>query len=395
MRVLVINSGSSSIKYEVIDTQTEQWVLRGVVEKIGEAGSGLRHTVRANGRDAETTSLAGPYRNHREGLTGLLELILDDQTKAIDAVGHRVVHGGEVFPEAALIDDSVIEEIRKLIPLAPLHNPPNLLGIELFKELLPETPQVAVFDTSFHLTIPAAAHRYAIPKRYYDEQRIRKYGMHGTSHAYVAGQAAKILDRDLSGLKIISLHLGNGCSVAAIDGGRSVETSMGLTPLEGLMMGTRCGDIDPAVPLLIGREQGLSYEELDHLLNRESGLLGICGVNDVREIASRAGAGDKEAKLALEMFVHRVKKYIGAYFAILGDADALVFTAGIGEHSALVREMICQGLEHMGFVMDFERNRELQEGSVRLDFGTSPAAILVIPTNEELAISQIVGDLLS
>jgi acetate kinase len=303
-------------------------------------------------------------------------------------VGHRVVHGGEKFSQPAIIDDAALKTIEELIPLAPLHNPANVTGIKVMRELLPAVPQVAVFDTAFHQTMPARAFHYALPAEFYRSYDVRRYGFHGTSHQYVSGEAARHLGRPLETLNLITLHLGNGASATAIERGKSIDTSMGLTPLEGLVMGTRCGDLDPAVHFYLARKTGKPFEEIEGILNKESGLKGICGLNDMREIQERSQGGDAQAELALEMFCYRVKKYIGAYYAALGSVDAVIFTGGIGENSAMVRTKACEGLSALGIIMDERRNsadagglREIQakEGGIR---------ILVIPTNEEHEIAR-------
>jgi len=306
----------------------------------------------------------------------------------LSAIGHRVVHGGESFREPTLINAAVVKQIRDIIPLAPLHNPANLMGIEVALQQAPDVPQVAVFDTAFHQSIPAHAYRYALPDLFYIEQHVRRYGFHGTSHGYVAKQAAALLGKPLTSLKLITLHLGNGASAAAIAQGRSVDTSMGMTPLEGLMMGTRCGDMDPAIHFYLSRTTGLGNDEIESLLNTESGLKGICGANDMRAVHRLAEAGDAQARLALEMYCYRIKKYIGAYYAALGGLDAVVFTGGIGENDALVREQCCTGLETLGIVLDTQKNASTRSGAFALHRETSLVSLLVIPTNEELEIAR-------
>ena len=303
-----------------------------------------------------TKSLA----NHREGFDLMASVNKDDRIIRDDAellgIGHRVVHGGETFREPALIDDGVIAAIRGLIPLAPLHNPSNLLGIEVARERFPRVPQVAVFDTAFHQTLPPQAYRYALPNEFYEKHHVRKYGFHGSSHGYVAKEASKHLGKPLSELNLIILHLGNGASAAALQGGRSIDTSMGMTPLEGLVMGTRCGDIDPAIPFYLMRQTGMKPEDVENLMNREGGLKGICGVSDMREILEQASKGNERAELAIEMFCYRIKKYIGAYYAVLGRLDAIVFTGGIGENADAIRQRVCEGLKHFGIGVDAEKN---------------------------------------
>lgn len=361
MKILVLNAGSSSLKYRLFSNREE--AAGGVVERIGEPEGVKDHMEALKIAEREILS------------SGIVKRFGD-----LDGVGHRVVHGGERFSRAALIDSSVLEALKELVSLAPLHNRANIEGIETMKKLAPGVAQVAVFDTAFHQSLSEEAFLYAVPIEIYREFGVRRYGFHGTSHLYVAKEAAKLLGAPLKELNIITLHLGNGASACAIEGGRSVDTSMGFTPLEGLVMGTRCGDLDPHIPLFL-QEKGLDAAKI---LNSESGLKGLCGRNDMREVERMAQEGDEKAILALKIFVRRVKKYIGAYSAILGRVDALVFTAGIGENSPLVRSLCCEGLEGLGFVLDEERNRNLrsvvssQESSVK---------ILVIQTDEELEIA--------
>ncbi|MEW5758232.1 MAG: acetate kinase [Candidatus Omnitrophota bacterium] len=342
MRILVINSGSSSIKYQLIQLPENKVLAKGVIEKIGEEGSAIC--------------------NHHSGLKIILKKIKD-----FSCVGHRVVHGGEAFREAILIDDKVIAKIKECCQLAPLHNPPNLEGIYACKELLPDIPQVAVFDTAFHQSIPQEGYIYALPFEFYQNFGIRKYGFHGTSHKYVAIEAAKKIKKPLKKINLITCHLGNGCSVTAIRKGKSIDTSMGFTPLEGLVMGTRSGDLDPAIITYLILEKKYSPQDIDTILNKHSGLLGVSGVsNDMRKIESAARKGNKRARLALDIFVYRIKKYIGSYIAILGKIDILVFTAGIGENQKDIRDNVCQNLF--------------------TNFKIKPK-VLVIPTNEELMIA--------
>ena len=392
MRILVLNSGSSSIKYKLFDMKDRSTLASGLVERIGEETSSLKHQARnAQGRMAETCK-TGRVSDHREGMKRIVGALSESRTGEDDGglagIGHRVVHGGEDFTEPTLIDEQVLTVIRKNVPLAPLHNPANLIGIEVALEAVPDLPQVAVFDTAFHQSIPPRAFRYAIPHDLYARHRVRRYGFHGTSHHYVAGQAAAFLRRALTSLNLITLHLGNGASVAAVQKGKCVDTSMGMTPLEGLIMGTRCGDIDPAVHFYLLRETGLSPDDLDSILNKESGLKGICGTNDMREVLRRAEAGDDRARLAVDMYCYRVKKYIGAYLAALGNVDALVFTAGIGEHAAPIRASCCQGLLGLGIVLDPEKNRANLPPPFEIQATDSPVRILVISTDEELQIAE-------
>ncbi len=392
MRVIVVNSGSSSIKYEVFELEGLAAVAGGLLDRIGASDSRLKHRwLTSSGRweeIVETRHVAG----HSEGFSFILEVsgrvLPGGAIPEVFAVGHRVVHGGEKFGQPAVIDDAVLGTIEDLIPLAPLHNPANVTGIKVMRELLPHVPQVAVFDTAFHQTMPARAFHYALPAEFYKSYGVRRYGFHGTSHQYVAGEAARHLGRPAGTLNLITLHLGNGASAAAIEKGRSIDTSMGLTPLEGLIMGTRCGDLDPAVHFYLASKTGRPFEEIEVILNRESGLKGICGVNDMREIQNRSQGGDAQAKLAIEMFCYRIRKYIGAYYAALGSVDAIVFTGGIGENSAVVRTKSCEGLSALGITVDEQKN-SLDAGGIReIQAKEGRVRILVIPTDEEREIAQ-------
>jgi acetate kinase len=392
VKVLVINSGSSSIKYRLFDMTARTVLASGVLEQIGEAQSRLSHHTRNSQGQMEEIVTQAPMVDHREGFqligTALRESGAVEDTGELSGIGHRVVHGGEEFKEPTLINKKVTDTLRRLIPLAPLHNPANLLGIEVAMQSAPHVPQVAVFDTAFHQSIPLHAFRYAIPQDLYEAHHVRRYGFHGTSHYYVAKQAANLLDRTLNSLNLITLHLGNGASMAAVKGGRSLDTSMGMTPLEGLIMGTRSGDIDPAIIFYLERQTGLDSDKLEFILNHESGLKGICGVNDMREIEKRAEAGNARARLAIEMVCYRIKKYIGAYYAVLGQLDALVFTAGIGENSPLIRARCCQGLSHLGIDVDPQKNDRRSEEAFEIQSMRSQVKILVVPTNEELEIAE-------
>ena len=389
MKILVINCGSSSIKYKLLDINRKEEVLaQGNLQRIGERNSLQLHFL-----GNKKVRMEEKIANHKQGLNQLLNLIVDkdkgvlEDISQISAIGHRVVHGGERFLQPSLIDEEVVNTIRKLVPLAPLHNPPNLAGIEAARSLLPRTPQVAVFDTAFHQSLPPKAFLYGLPYEYYKKYGIRRYGFHGTSHEYVAQKAAKAMDTSLEKLKIITCHLGNGCSITAIQGGKSIDTSMGFTPLEGLVMGTRCGDLDPALVLWLIEHIGLNPAELQNILNTKSGLLGISGVsNDVRDLQKAEGAGNYLAKLALDIFVYRIKKYIGAYSAILSGSDGLVFTGGIGENGAEIRRRICDGLEFLGIDLDEKKNDKPDTEAISKD--NSSVKILVIPTDEEIMIAR-------
>lgn len=391
MKILVINSGSSSLKYELFEMRQRTSLARGLLERIGEPGSRLLHHGRDLAGRADELVREQPVADHRAALR-LVQTVLHETRAIADSaelygIGHRVVHGGEAFQQPTLIDDQVLEAIRRQIPLAPLHNPANLLGIEVALAEYADVPQVAVFDTAFHHTLPPHAWHYALPSELYQRYSIRRYGFHGTSHQYVSGRAAELLGRPLSELNLIVLHLGNGASATAVRGGASVDTSMGFTPLEGLMMGTRCGDLDPAVIFFLTRDAGLSIDQIDALLNKDSGLRGVCGANDMREVLRRAAAGDPRAQLAVEMYCYRVKKYLGAYTAALGRVDAIVFTAGIGENSAEVRAGSCRDLDGLGIALDPVRNASSNSGPRAIHSDGSRVQVLVVPTDEELEIA--------
>ena len=392
MKIMVINSGSSSIKYQIFDMRDRSALASGLLEKIGETDSRLTHQTRVPNSRFEAIEKTTAVADHAAGFD-LINTVLKDtgalaNMAELAGIGHRVVHGGEAFKQPTLIDDTVIATIRELIPLAPLHNPANLVGIEVARGAAPEVPQVAVFDTAFHQSIPPHAFHYALPRALYTEDRVRRYGFHGTSHAYVAEKAARFLAQPLESLNLITLHLGNGASVSAVEGGRSIDTSMGLTPLEGLIMGTRCGDIDPAIIFYLARETGRSIEAIDQLLNKDSGLKGLCGVNDMREITRLAREDDADARLAIDMVCYRIRKYIGAYYAALGRLDALVFTGGVGENAIDIREGACRALQPMGIDLDADRNADPSRKARAIHSDQSGVKILVIPTNEELKIAD-------
>ena len=386
MKILVLNSGSSSIKCQYFIEQKS--VASAIVERIGEAES----HAEVNSNDAHLTRNT-PVANHHEALTLLIGMLRDAGILAsigeLDAVGHRVVHGGAAFDRPTLVTQEVIDTIRKLSPLAPLHNPHNLYGIEAIQKLQPDLQQVAIFDTAFHQTMPPSSYLYPLPYDYYRDLDIRRYGFHGTSHAYVAKQAARMMKKALEKLNLITLHLGNGASATAIQKGKSIDTSMGLTPLEGLMMGTRCGDIDPAIIPFLSHHLDLDIDQIDRILNKESGLKGICGSNDMREVVEQANEGDEKSKTALEMYVYRIKKYIGAYSVALGHVDAIIFTGGIGENASKVREMICEGLEDsIGAKLDSDKNQRNSSQNCFIDHSDSKIRLLVIHTDEELEIAR-------
>ncbi|MFD8151930.1 acetate kinase [Streptomyces sp. NPDC059720] len=386
-RVLVLNSGSSSVKYQLLDMRDSSRLAMGLVERIGEGTSRLKHTPAGGG----SRERGGAIADHDAALKAVAEELAKDglglDSPELAAIGHRVVHGGKSFTEPTVVDDAVLAEIERLIPVAPLHNPANLTGIRTARALRPDLPQVAVFDTAFHTTMPESAARYAIDVKTADEHRIRRYGFHGTSHAYVSRATAALLGKDPSETNLIVLHLGNGASASAVRGGRCVDTSMGLTPLEGLVMGTRSGDMDPAVIFHLMRVGGMSADEIDTLLNKRSGLIGLCGDNDMREIRRRVDAGDEQAELAFDIYIHRLKKYIGAYYAVLGRVDAVAFTAGVGENAAPVREAAVAGLEELGLAVDPGRNAVRSDEARLISPDGARVAVAVVPTDEEMEIA--------
>jgi acetate kinase len=385
-RVLVVNTGSSSIKYRLFEMDGRKVLASGTVERIGEPSSRLTHQAAG----ADPLVAEERVADHQEGFHRIFQAFeaSGGLTGDLAGVGHRVVHGGERLTAPTLIDEEAIKAIADQVPLAPLHNPSNLLGILIALATFPDTPQVAVFDTAFHQTMPPRAYRYALPRELADQLRVRRYGFHGTSHAYVSRRAAEHLGRPPTEVNLITLHLGNGASAAAVAGGRCVDTSMGLTPLEGLVMGTRSGDLDPAILVYLHREAGLSVDELDDLLNKRSGMLGLAGANDMREVERRAAAGNQPAQEALDVYCYRIRKYVGAYAAALGRVDALVFTAGVGENNQTVRAGVCQGLEGLGVELDPERNRVRSGDPRTVSADGSPVAVLVVPTDEELEIAE-------
>jgi len=391
MNILVINTGSSSVKYQILDVTDGTVLTGGSLDRIGEPESRLIHHWQDPAGARREIARRAPVPDHARAFEMIVTVMRESGAYgqfALDAIGHRVVHGGERFRAPTLIDAEVVEALRAMSALAPLHNPPNLTGIEVCLAQFPDVRQVAVFDTAFHQTLPAKAFRYAVPDAWYQGHHVRRYGFHGTSHAWVARQAASWLQQPLSSLRLITLHLGNGASAAAIESGRCIDTSMGFTPLEGLMMGTRSGDIDPAILIYLNRETGIDLEDLDYQLNQESGLKGICGVNDMREAQRLAASGDERARLAIDMYCYRIRKYIGAYYAALGHLDALVFTAGIGENSPDIRRQSCAGLERFGIRIDGDRNAQAGAGVFEIQADDAPVRVLVVPTNEELEIAH-------
>jgi len=391
MKILVLNSGSSSVKYQLLEMEPEQLIAKGLVQRIGSEKSSLTHQVVGK----PDKSIQKHILDHTQAIHTMMDVLTDPQegvvkdAREIVAVGHRVVHGGESFSQSVPISQEVLDTIYDNISLAPLHNPPNIKGIEASMHELPDSLQVAVFDTAFHQTIPREAFLYALPYNLYKKHGIRRYGFHGTSHRYVAHQAQRWLEGiPLEQQKVVTCHLGNGASIAAVKGGHSVDTSMGLTPLEGLLMGTRCGDVDPAAVLYIMEQQGLTLSEIDTLMNKRSGLYGVSGEsNDMREVLKRAEKGLYRSMLAAKIFCYRIKKYLMAYAGAMGGLDAIVFTGGIGENSARVRKMSVSDLEQVGIILDRKKNEELRgEGAVQTE--DSKVRILVIPTNEELVIAR-------
>ena len=391
MNILVINSGSSSLKYQLFKMPVKAPISSGLVERIGIEGSYIKHTV-FKGTEKFVSEKSAFIADHGEGLKQVLALLTEGEFAVIaspddiHAVGHRVVHGGEHFSGATLITEEVKGKIRKLFSLAPLHNPVNLKCIEVAEDTFKNAHQVAIFDTAFHQTIPQQAYRYAIPERYYKEEGVRVYGFHGTSHKYVSEEAMQWLDKKDS--KLISIHLGNGCSITAIKNGKSIDTSMGFGPLSGLVMGTRSGDIDPSVIFHLIEHAGYSHEQLSTLFNKQSGLLGVGGSSDMRDIRKMAAAGDENAILSLALYAYRIKKFIGSYAAVLNGIDAVIFTAGVGENDKDMREAVCTELDFLGIKMDRESNKQYNGGLMDVSTDDSQVKILVIPTNEEFEIAS-------
>lgn len=390
MKILVINCGSSSLKYQLIDMETEELMAKGLVERIGIEGSRIKHeTIGKEKKTIET-----PMQDHKRALELVMESLTNEEYGAIksldeiDAVGHRVVHGGEDFAQSVIIDEKVLKGIEDNVEIAPLHNPPNIMGIKACQRLLPNVKQVAVFDTAFHQTMPAESYIYALPYEYYEKYKIRRFGFHGTSHKYITNRAAEMLGKDVNEVNLITCHLGNGSSICAVKNGKSIDTSMGFTPLEGLAMGTRCGDLDPAILPFLMEKENLSTDEINTLINKKSGVLGISGVSsDFRDIEAARDEGNKRAKLALDIFEKRVRGYIGSYMTELEHVDAIVFTAGVGENSIEMRESIVNGLKSLGIKIDTERNNVRGEDKL-ISADDSSIKIFVIPTNEELMIAR-------
>lgn len=391
MKILVLNCGSSSVKYKLIDTDAEKTLAEGGVEKIG-LPDGFLKFKRPDG-SKEIKELG--HIDHRQAVQAILDILTDPKEgciksfSEIDAVGHRVVHGGEKFNKSVLITDEVIQQVKDCYPLAPLHNPANITGIEAITSLMPGVPQVGVFDTAFHQTMPAKSYMYPLPYKYYLEDGVRRYGFHGTSHRYVSARAAEFLGRDINNLKMVTCHIGNGGSITAVLNGKSVDTSMGLTPTEGLMMGTRVGDVDPGVITFLIEKHNLNAKEVQTLINKESGVLGISGKsNDMREIESADNAGDPRAHLALEIYEQRIIKYVGAYAAEMGGLDVIVFTGGVGENQTGVRKNVCAPLGFMGVELNEELNAKTRGTETLISTPASKVAVVVIPTDEELMIAR-------
>lgn len=390
MNILVINCGSSSLKYQLINMTDESVMANGLVERIGLDGSRLKHQAFEDPKVTIEVSM----KDHKDALNQVLAAIVSTEHGAIksleeiNAVGHRVVHAGEKYSGSVVIDDHVMSALKECIELAPLHNPPNIMGIEAMQELLPGVPMVGVFDTAFHQTMPEVSFIYPLPYEYYEKYGLRRYGFHGTSHRYVSQRAADILGKDIKDLKLISCHLGNGASVCAIHGGKSVATSMGFTPLEGLVMGTRSGDIDPAIVTYLMDKEGLDLEGINNVLNKKSGVFGISGISsDFRDVENAAFDGHKRAQLALDVFDSRVREYIGAYATAMDGVDAIIFTAGLGENSAMNRESICKNLSFMGITIDATKNNIRGKEAI-ISTDSSTVKVMVVPTNEELMIAR-------
>jgi len=398
MKILVINAGSSSLKYQLIDMETEKVLAKGLCERIGIEGSKLNHTPDGG----EKNVIEKDMKDHSDAIRMVLDALTDknygviNSMDEISAVGHRVVHGGETFSGSVIIDAEVKKALEACIPLAPLHNPANLIGIAACEEAMPNVPQIGVFDTAFHQTMTKEAYMYAVPFELYEKHRIRRYGFHGTSHKYVSIEAAKMLGKKPEELKMITCHMGNGSSITAVDGGKSVDTSMGFTPLAGVVMGTRCGDIDPAIVKFIAEQENLSLDEVDNVLNKKSGVQGISGVSsDFRDLEAAQAEGNERASLALSMFVESVRKFVGSYMVKMGGVDAIIFTAGIGENTPVMRKAILNNLEAFGIKIDDEKNAKAIRGAqMEISSADSKVKVLVVPTNEELMIAKETLDLL-
>jgi acetate kinase len=391
MNVFVINSGSSSIKYQLISMPEAKTICSGLIERIGLDGSSINHKTFIEGKES-SRKVQLPIPDHTTGLKEAARLLTDPEIgvikspQEIEVVGHRLVHGGESFSKTAIIDAAVKEKVKSLFPLAPLHNPPNYLGVEVSEQVFTSAKQVGVFDTAFHQTMPPVAYRIAIPNEFYYKYGIRNYGFHGTSHKYVSEKAAEYLNKPNT--KIITIHLGNGCSMSAVKDGRCVDTSMGLGPMNGLIMGTRTGDIDQSIIFHLVKQLGYSLDDVNNILNKKSGMLGLTGYSDMRDVQAEIIKGNEEAKLAYEMYAYHIKKYIGAYAAVLNGIDAIVFTAGVGENDALTRKLVTEDLENLGIHLDEEKNNTRTKGIYEINKADADVKILVVPTNEELEIAR-------
>ena len=397
MKILVINAGSSSLKYQLIDMETESVMAKGLCERIGLDGH-LKHSPLVGGKPVFDEDVAMP--THAEAIAAVIDKLTSAEygvvasMKEIDAVGHRVVHGGEKFASSVRIDDAVMEALKECTPFAPLHNPANIIGINACRDVMGDVPMVAVFDTAFHQTMPGKAYMYAVPYEYYKNDGIRRYGFHGTSHRYVSGRCAELMGKPIEELKIISCHMGNGSSIAAIDGGKCVDTSMGFTPLDGVIMGTRCGSVDPSAVTFVANKLGLTPNEMSDYMNKKSGFLGISGISsDNRDITSAAEHGDHKAQLAGEMLRYEIKKFIGSYAAVMNGLDAVIFTGGIGENSDDVRADVCHNMEYLGIKLDDSVNHGLRGKLQKISAPDSKVEVWVVPTNEELLIARDTRDL--
>lgn len=391
MTILVLNCGSSSVKFQVINGSTKEWLVRGNISRIGEENSEIWQEKNKGGHVKFTRLI----KDHEQAIKQILDGLLSKATGSIKdvseifAIGHRVVHGGEYFSQPTLINDEVLQRIEECSQLAPLHNPPQIKGIQACRKLLPGIPEVAVFDTAFHQTMPKTSYLYGLPFKYYEKYKIRRYGFHGTSHYYVAHRAAKLAGKPIKDLKIITCHLGNGCSMAAVKGGKCIDTTMGFTPLEGLLMGTRTGDIDCSAILFLMRQEDLSIDRIDSMLNKESGLKGLSeNSNDMQKILEAIAKGDDKSQVALDIFCYRIKKYIGAYAAAMGGLDVVVFTAGIGENSSSVRSKSCEGMDFLGIELDPYENTHARAEEKLISKKDARVSVWVIPTNEELVIAE-------
>lgn len=398
MKILVINAGSSSLKYQLVDTDLDKILAKGLCERVGSKDSYIKH-----GADKDERIFAQYMADHEEALKVVFDALIHSERSTItsideiDAIGHRIVHGGNYFDSSALITDEVLQKIESLCTLAPLHNPPALKCIQVCQDLAPGLPQVAVFDTSFFQTLPPSAYMYPLPYELCEKHQIRKYGAHGTSHRYIANRCAALMDQPLEDLKIITCHLGNGCSISAIDHGIAVDTSMGFTPLDGLMMGTRCGAIDPAIIPFLEEAEGLTPAQINEIMNKKSGLLGVSGIsNDMRDVRKGAEAGEERAVLAYEMYAHSIRKYLGQYMIEMAGVDAIVLTAGVGENCDRMRRLAFAGLQPLGIILDQEKNSRSHHGKERfISHDDSPVKIIVIPTNEEMMIAQDTYEIVS